>query len=883
MSNSESTSQTYKPNVKREFGISPLWILPIITLALAGWLVVKAINDAGQRVQIYFSDAQGLIAGRTTIQYQGLEVGMVRDISLSSNLDNIYVDADIYPQATQLLGKNTRFWLVKPKASISGISGLDALVSGNYIAIQPGEALNQDDDDDELQTQYIALESRPADLEADQGLNITLRSDDLGSISIGSQIVYRKIPIGEVYNYKLESDGKTVLINAYIKNEYANIVTNKSRFWNVSGAGAQIGFHGVDVQFESLSALLTGAIAVDSPDGGEPVEEKAKFRLYPDLKTAGRGIPINITLPDENKISAGGAPIMYRGIEIGQITHLTLNKGRKNIVALAAIQPAFSDTLNSGTRFMLEEANLSLTELDNLSNLVTGNFLTLIPGQGEQARNFTAITKDELLKETHHSTSLLLMSDDSYGLSVGTEILYRGFAVGSISAIDLVNDQVIFNALIDNKYRHLIKSDNRFFVSGSVSAELTESGVNITVPPAKQLITGSISFVSKGSNQVNNDYRLFANQSLAELADYEQSGIHTLTLFANQLPSVSKGSPLLYRNLQVGKVQDYALTSNGVEITVAIDNKYKHLLSEQTVFWNRSGVEVQADLSGVSIKAAPLKSLLQGGIAFDTLAGVENKSGQYWRLYDDYEQATKYGTTISLLTSDTVTVKVGSAIKFQGVTVGEVLTLTPNFTNNTTNIRARIFPGYAAKLTLSGSYFWTVSPQISLDGVKNLDSIIASYINVQPGHGEHTTQFSLYSSAIETSGVSFTLQSQHRRSVTVGAPIFYRDIEVGKVTDVQLGTFADRVVTSIEIQPEYAYLVRENSVFWNVSGLDISIGLSGAQIKSSTVDNLLRGGIAFATPQDKQLLPIAKPEQAFILHPELQPEWREWRTAIPKP
>ncbi|MDV7104380.1 MlaD family protein [Vibrio sp. TH_r3] len=882
MSNTESTSQTYKPNVKREFGISPLWILPIITLALAGWLVIKAINDAGQRVQIYFSDAQGLIAGRTTIQYQGLEVGMVRDISLSSNLDNIYVDADIYPQATQLLGKNTRFWLVKPKASISGISGLDALVSGNYIAIQPGEELNQDDDD-ELQTKYIALESRPADLEANQGLNITLRSNDLGSISIGSQIVYRKIPIGEVYNYKLEPDGKTVLIDAYINNEYANIITNKSRFWNVSGAGAQIGFHGVDVQFESLSALLTGAIAVDSPDGGEPVEEKAQFRLYPDLKTAGRGIPIHITLPDGNNISAGGAPIMYRGIEIGQITHLTLNKEREDIVALAAIQPAFSDTLNSGTRFMLEEANLSLTEFDNLSNLVTGNFLTLIPGQGEQARNFTAITKDELLKEKQHSTSISLTSDDSYGLSVGTEILYRGFSVGSISAINLVKDQVTFEALIDNEYQHLIKSNNRFFVSSAANAQLTQSGVSISLPTAKQLLAGSISFISKGDNNANSDYRLFANQSLAELADYEQSGIYKITLFASQLPSVSKGSPLLYRNLEVGKVQDYSLTTNGVEITVAIDNKYKHLLSEQTVFWNRSGVEVQADLSGVSIKAAPLKSLLQGGIAFDNLSGVENKSGAYWRLYDDYEQAAKYGSTISLLSSDTVTVKAGSAIKFQGVTVGEVLLLTPDFTNSTTNISARIFPEYADKLAVTGSYFWTVSPQISFDGVKNLDSIIASYINVQPGNGEHATQFPLHSSAIETSGVSFTLQSQHRRSVTVGAPVFYRDIEVGKVTNVQLGTFADRVVTSIEIKAEYAYLVRENSVFWNVSGLDISIGLSGAQIKSSTVDNLLRGGIAFATPQEKQLLPPAQPEQAFILHPELQPEWREWRTAIPKP
>lgn len=882
MSKSEQKPQTYKPNIKKDFGISPLWILPIVTLALASWLVINAINDAGQRIQIYFSDAQGLIAGRTTIQYQGLEVGMVRDISLSSKLDNIYVDADIYPQAKKLLGKNTRFWLVKPTASISGISGLDALVSGNYIAIQPGEMLEEEDEED-ITKKFVALEGRPADLEADQGLNITLRSQDLGSISIGSQIVYKKIPIGEVYSYKLDKEAKTVLIKAYIKNEYSSIVTNKSRFWNVSGAGAQIGFHGVDVQFESLSALLTGAIAVDSPDGGEPVEEKSEFKLYRDLKTAGRGIPIKIVLPDGNKISAGGAPIMYRGLEIGQITDLTLSSGRKSIVASAAIQPAFSDTLNDGTRFMLEEAKLSLTGIENLSNLVTGNYLSLIPGEGKSTRNFNAIRKDELLQEKQHSIAISLTSDNLYGLSVGTEILYKGFAVGSITETNLVGDNVIFNALIDSKYQDLIKSQNRFFVSGTASAELTESGVSITVPPAKQLLTGSISFVSEGNDKISGDYRLYANKSLAELATYNRSGTKKLTLFSNELPSLSKGSPLLYRNLQVGKVDNYSLTDGGVKISVQIENRYKHLLTSTTVFWNRSGVEIEASLSGVSIKAAPIKSLIQGGIAFDNLVGVENKLGSYWRLYENFDHARKYGQTISLITKQNVNIKKGSAIKFQGVTIGEVSFLIPNFNKNSTEIHARIFPEYAKKIALSGSYFWIASPEIGINRVANLDTILSAYINVEPGKGKKVTQFILHNAVKKTPGVSYTLQSEHRSSINVGTPILYRDIEVGAVTDVHLGTFADRVVTTIEVDPIYAYLVRDNTVFWNVSGVDITVGLSGAQIKAGTVDSLIRGGIAFATPENNQIHPIAKPDHSFILHSELQPEWREWRTAIPRP
>lgn len=568
MNNNNQSQTSYSPDIRKNKGISPLWILPILTVALAGWLVMKSIHDAGQRVQIYFSDAAGLVAGRTTIRYQGLEVGMVRDITLSEDLESIYVDADIYPEAKKLLSKGTRFWLVKPTASLSGISGLDALVSGNYIAIHPSET------EQEPETVFTALESSPSDLLASQGLNIMLTAKDLGGVSVGSQIVYRKIPIGEVYNYQLNESGKSVTIQAAIKDEYSHIITDQSRFWNVSGLGASIGFSGVDVRLESLSALLGGSIAVDSPGEGQPVEMNTKFKLYPDLKTAGRGISVKIAVPDDNNISATGAPIMYRGIEIGQVTDLSLSKGRENVVASAAIQPAFSDFLNSGSKFILEEAKLSLTGVENIGNLVTGNFLTLVPGEGDKARQFTAIRKHEYNQQQEKSVAIRLTSNNSFGLDVGTNLLYKGIAVGSIIEVGLVDGvgtgsdrhEVYMDALIDNQYAHLIKSNNRFFVTGSATAELTESGLSVTVPPAKQLLTGSISFVSEGQAKVQPNYQLFQSKSLAELAKLNHSGSKSITLFANELPPISKGSPILYRNLEVGTVSDFQLSDGGVKI-----------------------------------------------------------------------------------------------------------------------------------------------------------------------------------------------------------------------------------------------------------------------------------------------------------------------------
>ncbi|EDP59986.1 MlaD family protein [Vibrio sp. AND4] len=884
MSDQNSSQTSYEPDVKRRKGISPLWLLPILTMVLAGWLVMKSIHDAGQGVQIYFSDAAGLVAGRTTIRYQGLEVGMVRDINLSEDLGSIYVDADIYPEATKLLNDKTRFWLVKPTASLTGVSGLDALVSGNYIAIQPG-------DGEEFETSFHALDSAPTDLRVTQGLNIKMKSRDLGGVSIGSKIIYKKIPIGEVFSYQLNDDTKSITIQANIQEQYQHLINSRSRFWNVSGIGASIGFDGVDIRFESMSALLGGAIAVDSPDDGEPVKENTEFRLYKDLKTAGRGIPIKITLPDDNNISGEGAPIMYRGIEVGQITDLHLSKGREVILASAAIQPAFSDMLTSGTRFVLEEAKVSLSGVENITNLVRGNFLTIVPGEGERARRFTAIRKNVFNQQQQKSIAIRLVSDNSFGLDTGANVLYKGIVVGSIIKVGLLDKtkaqtskhEVFMDVLIDNEYKRLIKADNRFYVTGSASAELTESGLSVTVPPAKQLLTGSISFVSQGKEKIQNEYQLFQSASLAELARYNQTGSKTLSLFASELPPISKGSPLLYRNLPVGNISDFSLVDGGVVVKATIENRYAHLLSAQTVFWNRSGVEIDASLAGITVKAHPLKTLIKGGIAFDSIPGIENKVGQRWKLYKDQNQARKFGRVIALETDGSQEVTRGMPIKYQGVKVGEVTVVVPNFKRKIVEVSARILPEYVENIAVTGSHFWLTQPEIGLGGVKNLGSLVSKSISVEPGKGAAKFQFDLAKDKQTEQGISFTLQSEQRGSVQVGTPILYRQLEVGRVTKVTLGEFADRIVTKIEIQPEYAYLVRQNSVFWNVSGVDVSIGLGGANIKAGTFDSLVRGGIAFSTPEQSKIPPAAKNGHSFYLYPEAEEAWTQWRTAIPRP
>lgn len=749
---------SYSPEIKRNTGISPLWILPIITVLLAAWFITKAIHDSGERIQIYFSNAQGLIAGRTTIRYQGLEVGIIKAIKLAPELDRIYVDAEIYPEATTLLSSSTRFWLVKPTASLSGVSGLDALVSGNYIAIHPG---NTESKPIEHPKVFAADDNAPSDLIANGGLIISLLADDLGGLSIGSQIMYKKIPIGEVFRYQLDQQTQLVLIQASIKEAYRHLITSKSRFWNVSGLGAHLGVHGIDIQLESLSTLVGGAIAVDSSEGGKQVAQHHQFKLYKDLKAAGLGIPITIHLPDNSGINPSGTSIMYKGIEIGQVVRLQLSDDHTHVIAHAAIQPSFSQMLTRGSRFILQEANVSISGIENLPNLVKGNYLTLIPGQGDHTRHFTALRAKDDAKRYSQQLEITLLSESTYGLN--------------------------------------------------------------------------------------------------------------------------EGSPLLYRNLTVGKVERFILTPNGIEIVINIDDQYRHLIDDNTVFWNQSGVTIDASLVGIHIQTAPLPSLLQGGIAFDNLPGIENKHGQFWKLYESYQRAQKFGESITLIAATNPGISQGTPIKYRGVKIGEVMAVSPSFTDKRVTISARVQPKYASFITRTNTAFWVAEVKVGFNGITNLDSLLVKTIEVQPGSGNKRHTFTLATRPYHPEGIQFTLQSEEKGSVSIDTPVSYRGMEVGKVIDIQLGSLADRVISTIEIAPQYAYLVRKNTVFWNTSGMDVSIGLSGANIKSGTFDSLVRGGIAFATPDHQTLFEPAPRGHTFYLHPHAQKDWKKWKTAIPKP
>ena len=136
---SENQELHPKANVKKAGSVSMVWFIPILALALGAWLVYKNEHDQGPLITITFDAATGIEAGKTKIKYKDVDLGIVETIDIKEDLSGVIVSARMNKGTMLLLNENTKFWVVKPRVGLEGVSGLNTLLSGAYIGIDSSE------------------------------------------------------------------------------------------------------------------------------------------------------------------------------------------------------------------------------------------------------------------------------------------------------------------------------------------------------------------------------------------------------------------------------------------------------------------------------------------------------------------------------------------------------------------------------------------------------------------------------------------------------------------------------------------------------------------------------------------------------------------------
>jgi len=347
----------------------PIWLIPIIAALIAGYLGYKALSAQGPTISLSFRTADGLKAGQTKIRHKAVDLGTVDSIRLSDDLSHVVVRVRMQREATAQLTDKARFWVVRPRLNAGNISGLDTLVSGAYIEMDPGAP---DATAAAPRRDFQGLDEPPAVRSDEPGTSFTLTANRVGGLTSGSPVLYRDITVGEVLGWEMAPNGESFTVSIFVRRPYDGFVHPATHFWNASGLALDLGANGVQLHIDSLQALLSGAVAFDTA-----VEERssaasaqgASFHLYASQTSANEGgytkrLPFLTRFEGSVRGLAIGAPVEIYGIQVGSVTGVKL-----------VFDPSGTQTYVEVRYDIQPERILSLTELAHEPPLETARNL----------------------------------------------------------------------------------------------------------------------------------------------------------------------------------------------------------------------------------------------------------------------------------------------------------------------------------------------------------------------------------------------------------------------------------------------------------------------------------------------------------------------------
>jgi len=320
------------------------------------------------------------------------------------------------------------------------------------------------------------------------------------------------------------------------------------------------------------------------------------------------------------------------------------------------------------------------------------------------------------------------------GLEEGkTKLQYLSIPVGIVETIDLSKGApgVIVEVRVKPEGAARITEGTRFWV---VRPRIGSSGIS----GFETLLSGAYITLDLGPRDAKIERSFKGLEDPPMIID--QPDALRLELTTNDLGDISTGSPIYYRDIRVGKVVGYELGDKDQNITIhiAIAHKHANLVNANTHFWNVSGFELDASFSGIEARLESLRSLILGGIDFDThgAPGAIAKNGDHYSLYDGPKQSNKAwerSRTMHILVEGKTlgSIREGEAILYSGVQVGRVLSVELKKDSASIGVVLGIEPQYA-RLVRTNSRFWNasgISADIGLTGIHIHTASLAALVS----------------------------------------------------------------------------------------------------------------------------------------------------------
>lgn len=317
-----------KPEITTGSRFNPIWVVPVVAVIVGLYMVIHTKMTEGPEITIEFNTAEGLEAGKTKLRYRDVDVGLVESVSLSDSMDTVLVTAKMDKDAEDMLRQDTRFWVVRARVGAGAISGLGTLLSGAYIQLDPGAGAGA------KERSYVGLETPPLTPAEAPGVRLTLYSDHAGSLSEGDAILYNGYKVGRIEAVTFDVEKKVLIYGAFIDAPYDELVSVNTRFWNVSGVSVNASAAGLEVTTGSMETILLGGVAFGNLPGLPPGDRAVSGATYK-LNSSYRELeedPFQFRSYYVAEFAQSlrglkpGAPVEYRGIQIGQVSRILIKE-----------------------------------------------------------------------------------------------------------------------------------------------------------------------------------------------------------------------------------------------------------------------------------------------------------------------------------------------------------------------------------------------------------------------------------------------------------------------------------------------------------------------------------------------------------------------------
>lgn len=370
------------PRKERRF--SWIWLVPLVAVAVGLTLMARDWMATGPKITVSFESAEGIEVGQTRVRYRDVAIGVVTEVKVDHERGRVLVTAQLEREGADYITQpESRFWVVRPRLAISGVSGLGTLLSGVYIAVDtPGGSGERE------RSVYVfeGLEVPPEVTSGRPGTRYTLRSPDLGWLDIGSPVYFRRIQVGQVIGYNLNDKGDAVNVQVFVDAPHDRHVTKDARFWNASGINFTLDAEGVSVQTGSLAAVLAGGVAFAPADefDTEAAAANSIFELKGSEVEAmadpdGEPVLVEFHFHQSVRGLKVGAPVDFRGLELGNIVDIDIEFDRERRQFFALVQARIYP-LRFGPMFE------RMSELDKDPHIARARFLENMVARGLRAQ-----------------------------------------------------------------------------------------------------------------------------------------------------------------------------------------------------------------------------------------------------------------------------------------------------------------------------------------------------------------------------------------------------------------------------------------------------------------------------------------------------------------